>query len=113
MKVNKFLQKCFKKTFQKLFILFYGKIVEYKNHFIRKIDPIFNKHKNNNILDFRTQLYVAKKPFLGTYFNTFYFNICILWCMSFILMITLYFEVLLKALGLLAKFIKIMRSGGK
>ena len=31
MKVSKFLQKCFKKTFQKLFILFYGKIVEYKN----------------------------------------------------------------------------------
>ena len=48
MKVNKFLQKCFKKAFQKLFILFYGKIVEYKK---KDLDLDIKKVSNINLQD--------------------------------------------------------------
>ena len=41
MKINKFIQKCFKIIFQKLFILFYGKIKEYN----KTNDLILNKKR--------------------------------------------------------------------
>ena len=53
MKVNKFFQKCFKKVFQKIYILFYGEIKEFKKFDkyafkVTKIENIFlNKNKYN------------------------------------------------------------------
>jgi len=60
MKINKFFQKCFKKIFQSIFFLFYGKLQIFKEldkhtFKIQKIDNIFlngNKYNlNNNIYE--------------------------------------------------------------
>lgn len=56
MKINKFLQKCFKKIFQKVFVLFHGRLKEYKetnkcNFKVTKIKNIFledNKYDLDN-----------------------------------------------------------------
>ena len=58
MKINKFLQKCFKKIFKRLFILFYGKITisiqlennNYKKHKINKILLGNNRKYNANYI---------------------------------------------------------------
>ncbi|MBN2663317.1 MAG: ATP-binding cassette domain-containing protein [Bacteroidales bacterium] len=64
-------------------------LVHYDNQIIRKKDPIY-KDSDSNFG--RAQFYAAKK-YVGNYvFETFTFNIIILWLFSFVLFVALYFE---------------------
>jgi len=64
------------------------------------IDPVFNEPKNpKNLLDYRTHFFAPKKHFLGVYFDTYWFNVSVIWIMTFILYIALYFEWLKKLIG--------------
>jgi ABC transport system ATP-binding/permease protein len=63
---------------------------------IRKIDPIYLNPQPDGILDFRTHFYSPQKHFAGSYFDTLYFNIVIIWLMSITLIFTLYFDVMRK-----------------
>ena len=73
------------------------KIIEWGDQLIRKAYPIYqDDFRPKGAIDFRTEFYVPKKPFLGQLFDTFYFNITIIWVMTFILFTTLYFDVLRK-----------------
>ncbi len=60
---------------------------------IQKIDPIFTRPDHVNIFDYRAQFYSPEKYFLGSYYDTYWFNISVIWMMSLILGITLYFNV--------------------
>lgn len=70
------------------------RIIEIDNHFVRKVDLIFFESTlSNNPLNYRTHMYAPKKHFLGMAIDTFWFNISVIWTMTIMLYITLYFDV--------------------
>jgi ABC-type multidrug transport system ATPase subunit len=75
------------------------RIVPYKQGLVQKIYPIYNDPTPKHILDFRTQFYAPKKHFAGRYYDTLYFNVIIIWCMSILLLVTLYFDLFKKLLS--------------
>ncbi|NMM48615.1 ATP-binding cassette domain-containing protein [Marinigracilibium pacificum] len=73
------------------------RILEYKGGLLQQINPIYNTETYpKNILDYRAHFYAPQKQFLGIKFNTFTFNILVIWFMTLILYIFLYFELLKK-----------------
>lgn len=85
------------KTFEK------NKILLYKDEFVQQYDPIYRDPIPRFSLDFRSHFLAPRKYFLGTYYDTFWFNICFMWFMTVVLYITLYFESLKKLLDLFSK----------
>lgn len=78
------------------------RIVEYDGKLIQKIFPIYmDEHRPVHFLDFSANLYQPTKHFAGLYFDTLYFNIAVIWSMTLILFVTLYFDVLKKFVQLL------------
>ena len=76
------------------------RVIEFKGRLLQIIDPVFNEPKNpKNLLDYRTHFFAPKKHFLGVYFDTYWFNVSVIWIMTFILYIALYFEWLKKLIG--------------
>ena len=72
------------------------RIIEENNEFYQRINIIYMNPDPKHTLDFNGPFYLSRKYFLGYYFDTLYFNIAIIWIMTFLLYITLYFEVLRK-----------------
>jgi len=79
------------------------RIIESDGHLIQKIFPIYKNPDPGSPLDYRTQFYVAKKHFLGYYFDTLSFNLSVIWLMSIFMIITLYYDILRKIIGTLEK----------
>jgi ABC-type multidrug transport system ATPase subunit/uncharacterized tellurite resistance protein B-like protein len=61
----------------------------------------FEDHRPENLFDFRSNFFVPTKHFLGRYYDTLYFNISVIWAMTLVLFITLYFDLLKKAVNAL------------
>jgi ABC transport system ATP-binding/permease protein len=75
------------------------RITEFKGRLLQMIDPVFNDPKNpKNLLDYRSHFFAPKKHFLGVYFETYWFNLTIVWLMTVILYLALYFEWLKKGI---------------
>jgi len=71
------------------------RISEVEGKLIRKLSPIYiTPIDYRSFVDFRTQFYTYEKYFLGSYHSTFWFNIGVIWSMSLILFVLLYFNVL-------------------
>jgi len=70
------------------------RIVEHGDRLIQKIYPIFHWPERPKVFNFRTQFFSAHKPVFGTYVSTFFFNLTVIWIMSFFLFGLLYFDVL-------------------
>jgi len=78
------------------------RIVEYNGTLIQKIYPIYqDEHRSAHKLDFSANLYQPTKPFWGGTYDTFWFNIGVIWSMTTLLFITLYFDVLKIAIRML------------
>lgn len=75
-----------------------NKILQYKDELVQQTNPIYRDPTPRNALDFRSHFLAPQKYFAGRYFDTFYFNIAVIWLMSIVLYITLYFESLKKFL---------------
>jgi ABC-type multidrug transport system ATPase subunit/uncharacterized tellurite resistance protein B-like protein len=73
-----------------------NRIIEYDGRLIQKIYPVFMEPQPNHAFDFRTQFYSGEKYFAGYIFNTLQFNLAVIWIMSIILFVTLYYDVLRK-----------------
>ena len=73
------------------------KIVEYNHHLYQKADPIFFDPQGG-ILD--AHFYAPRKKVFGTYYDTYWINIIVIWLMSVVLFICLYFNLLRKSLEL-------------
>lgn len=70
------------------------RIVEYDGALIQKLYPIYqDTHNPAHLFDFTANLYQPTKHFGGFLFNTLYFNILVIWSMTFVLFVTLYFDV--------------------
>jgi len=75
------------------------RVVREGNELVQKVYPIYGRVKPSNPLDFRTLFYYPEKHFLGAYLNTTFFNILVIWSMTLLLFITLYFDVLKRILS--------------
>ena len=73
------------------------KIVEYENHLYQKADPVFFDPQGGLL---SAHFYAPRKKVFGTYFDTFWVNIIVIWSMSIALFICLYFNLLRKLLEL-------------
>jgi ABC-type multidrug transport system ATPase subunit len=78
------------------------RIVEYDGKLIQKIYPIYmDEHHPLHFFDFSANLYQPTKHFAGQRFDTFYFNIAVIWSMTLFLFVTLYFDALKNLIKLL------------
>ncbi len=71
------------------------RIIEYKNKLYQKIDPIFLDPHNKFL---KAHFYAPRKNFFGTYIDTFWTNIMVIWFIGVVLYFILYFRLLKKAL---------------
>jgi hypothetical protein len=73
------------------------RIIEYHGRLLQLINPVFNVPEiPGNMFNYRTHFFAPQKYFAGRYFETYWFNVLVIWLMSVILYITLYTELLRK-----------------
>jgi len=94
---NENLSDYVKKVFEK------NQILRYNNNLVQQYDPIYQDPRPDHLLSARAHFLAPRKHFLGHYFDTFWFNISVLWLFSIILYITLYYESFKKLLNLFDK----------
>lgn len=73
-----------------------NRIIVKDNKFVQKIYPIYKDPDPEHIVDFDAQFYMPAKHFLNRNIDTFYFNLGVIWSMTLVLIIALYYEVLRK-----------------
>ncbi|MHB8402365.1 MAG: ATP-binding cassette domain-containing protein, partial [Bacteroidia bacterium] len=71
------------------------KCLEKDGIFIQRTEPIYLDPTDNFG---RAHFFAPQKKLFGTYYQTFWFNLCVIWGMSLFMMITLYFDLLKKLL---------------
>jgi len=71
------------------------RIIEYRGQLIQKIDPIYLDPESDFV---KAHFYAPRKKFLGKSYNTFWVNTIVIWFMSFIIYLILYFRGLRKLL---------------
>lgn len=72
----------------------FNKIIEQDGRLIQRADPIFNEPYDSNFG--AAHFFAPRKKFFGHYFDTFWVNVAVLWSMSLLMVITLYFDLLRK-----------------
>ena len=84
------------------------KILEVDDHLVQKAGPIFSVE---DVPFFKSHFYQAEKKLFGKFVDTFYANIMVLWAMTFLFCITLYFDAFRKLLELSSRLVaKIKRT---
>lgn len=71
-----------------------NRIIEKDGQLIQKIYPIYKDPDPEHAIDFDAQFYMPAKHFLNRDVDTFIFNNGVIWSMSLVMMIMLYFDVL-------------------
>jgi ABC-type multidrug transport system ATPase subunit/uncharacterized tellurite resistance protein B-like protein len=75
------------------------KLIEYKDRLVRIADPIFQEPRHNKFfLDYREHFYAPQKAFAGHVIDTYWFNLGVIWLMSGVFYLTLYYETFRKFL---------------
>jgi ABC-type multidrug transport system ATPase subunit len=70
------------------------RIVENDGKLIQKVYPIYKDPDPDHPIDFDAQFYMPAKHFLNRDVDTFLFNTGVIWSMTFVLALALYFDVL-------------------
>lgn len=70
------------------------RIIEKDGRLIQKIYPIYKNPDPEHAIDFDAQFYMPAKHFLNRDVDTFYFNTAMIWSMTLVLTISLYYDVL-------------------
>ena len=83
---NETVSDIVKKVFEK------NKIVQLNDRLIQQVDWIYLDPSPRYYLDFRSHFYAPRKFFAGKFYDTFWFNIVIVWILTFFLYVTLYFN---------------------
>ena len=94
---NEALSNLVKKIYEK------NQIIRIDNRLVQQVDPIYEEPTVNGFFDLRAHFYAPRKHFMGIYFDTYWFDITIIWIMSLLLYIVLYFNLLRKALKFFSK----------
>ena len=75
------------------------RIIEFEGQLYQQINPIFIDPRPSGPLDYRAHFFAPKKHLLGNDVSTFFFNNIIIWVMTVLLYVTLYFELLRKLIN--------------
>ncbi|MFZ5940689.1 MAG: ATP-binding cassette domain-containing protein [Bacteroidota bacterium] len=75
----------------------FERIIEYKGRLLQKVDPIYLDPTRRMI---KAHFYAPRKMVFGTFFPTFWVNLVVIWVMTIMLYLLLYFRVLKKALDM-------------
>jgi len=89
---NESIADILKKVYEK------NKILEYRNKLVQHIDPIYEDPIPDNLLSIRTHFFAPRKHFLGKYYETYWFNMIVIWILTLFFYVTLYFDALKKLL---------------
>jgi hypothetical protein len=73
-----------------------NRIIEHDGKLVQQINPIFLEPQPGNLLDYRAHFFAPHKNLLGAMIGTYWFNVLVIWIMTLVLYITLYFELLKK-----------------
>jgi ABC transport system ATP-binding/permease protein len=76
-----------------------NKILEYRHTLVQHYDPIYQDPYISNIFTLRTHFYSPAKPFLGKTYDTFWYNMIVIWMLTFILYVALCNEWLKKMIS--------------
>lgn len=77
------------------------RIIEHDGKLVQKIYPIYKDPDPDHAIDFDAQFYMPAKHFLNQDVDTFYFNTAVIWSMSLVLALALYFDLLRKVIDAL------------
>jgi ABC transport system ATP-binding/permease protein len=80
------------------------RVVAYDGKLIQLIDPIYQDIKPAHIFDYRTPFFASEKNLAGMSISTMQFNLFVIWMMSLLLYIALYFEALKKFIRYMGRF---------
>jgi hypothetical protein len=84
------------------------RIIEYKNHLYQKIDPIYMDPEHKLL---KAHFYAPRKKVFSTYISTFGINIAVIWFISLVLYLVLYYRWLKKLLDLIEQFTQRFKRG--
>lgn len=98
---NEHIDDIVKNTYEKY------KQLRYKDKLVRQAEPIYMEPDNSHWIGFRTHFYAYHKYFMGKYYDTYWFNMAIIWLMSILLYPPLYFEHFKKIIANLGKISKL------
>jgi ABC-type multidrug transport system ATPase subunit len=73
------------------------RIIEYKGRLFQKIDPIYRNPEEHFV---KAHFYAPQKRIFGTYYDTYWVNIIVIWISTLSLYIILYFNLLKRLLGI-------------
>lgn len=79
------------------------RILDYKGQLIQQINPVFHEPEQTGFLNYRTHFFAPTKTLFGSRFDTYWFNLMVIWLTTAMLYILLYFEALRKLLRLSGK----------
>ena len=75
------------------------RIIEARDQLIQKIYPVYKDPDPDHFIDFDAQFYLPSKHFMNVTIDTFYFNLSVIWSISIILYITLFYNIFRKIIG--------------
>ncbi len=75
------------------------KILDLDGAYIQKMNPVYLDPTDSNFG--RAHFFAPRKKFLDRYYDTYWFNLCVIWLMSITLGIALYFDLLKKFITML------------
>ncbi len=76
-----------------------NRILEYNGQLFQQINPIFLSPTPKGPLDYRAHFFAPEKNLFGQTISTYTFNMLVIWLMTLILYITLYFELIRKLIN--------------
>lgn len=87
-----------------------NRCIEKDGRLIQQIDPVFQDPVDSKLG--RAHFFAPRKNLFGSYFSTYWFNLAVIWLMSFVLIITLYFDVFKRILDLFGSLASFKRKKG-
>ncbi len=88
-----------------------SRILEHDGELLQQINPIYVDPNPKGVLDYRTHFFAPQKNLFGARVSTFVFNLLVIWIMTVLLYVTLYFEWLRKFIESFDAFASRMKRG--
>ncbi|HRG09598.1 MAG TPA: hypothetical protein PLJ08_13575, partial [Cyclobacteriaceae bacterium] len=79
------------------------RISEYQGALIQNINPVFQHPNPHHRFDYRAPFFISEKNLAGWPVSTYLFNLLVIWTMTALFFVALYFEWLRKFVGLFGK----------
>jgi ABC-type multidrug transport system ATPase subunit len=86
------------------------RIIEYRNRLYQKIHPIYMDPEHRFL---KAHFYAPRKQVFGSYISTFWINIAVIWLMTLLFYITLYYRLLKKLLDFFERITRKVKREGR